>query len=122
MTKFMLILHETPGRFRKLSPEQMQQTVERYRSWVDRKLRSTDRLVASDKLKEEGGKVLTKQNGRLSVVDGPYSEAKEVVGGFFLFRAESYNEAIELIADCPHLDFGRIEIRQTDAMGCNPER
>jgi len=118
MAKFMLILHETPGRFRKLSPEEMQRTFERYRSWVDRKLRSTERLVASDKLTSDGGKMLTKQNGRLSVVDGPYSEAKEVVGGFFVFRADSYNEAIEMVSDCPHLDFGRIEVRETDTMGC----
>ena len=121
MSKFMLILHETPGRFRKLSPEEMQRTFERYKTWVDKKLRSTDRLLFSDKLKEEGGKVVTAQRGRLSVVDGPYSEAKEVVGGFFVFRAASYEDAIDLISDCPHLDFGRIEVRQVDPMSCGAE-
>lgn len=121
MAKFMLILHETPGGFRKLSPEEMQRTFQRYQNWVDKKMRATERLITSDKLKEDGGKIMTRQGGRVSVIDGPYSEAKEVVGGFFLFRAASYEDALELISDCPHLDFGRIEVRQVDPMGCGGE-
>lgn len=120
MAKFMLILHETPGRFPKASPEEMQRIFEQYRSWIDG-LRSADRLVGSDKLKEEGGKLLTLKDGRLSVIDGPYSEAREVVGGYLMIRAASYEEAIELTSNSPHLNYGRIEVRQTDPMGCGTE-
>ena len=120
MAKFMLILHETPGRFRQLSPEEMQRTVQKYKSWSD-KIRAAGRMVASDKLTEDGGKVLTASEGRLRVVDGPYSEAKEIVGGFFVFRADNDEQAIEMTRDCPHLNFGRIELRKVDAMGCGQE-
>jgi hypothetical protein len=41
-----------------------------------------------------------------------------VVAGFFVMRAANYDEAIELFRDCPFLEDGRIELRQTDAMGC----
>jgi hypothetical protein len=44
-----------------------------------------------------------------------------VVGGYAIIRAENYQEAIELIRDCPHLAFGRLELRQTDPMGCGGE-
>jgi hypothetical protein len=56
-------------------------------------------------------------------VDGPYSEAKEVVGGFLMLRAANYDEAVEIMRDCPHVHFGRnrLEIRQTDPMGCGEE-
>jgi hypothetical protein len=120
MAKFMLILHNTPGGWQQMSPEEMQRKVERYQAWID-KMRSSGRHVASEKLGEEGGKVLSLQRGRLNIVDGPYSEAKEIVGGFFVFRAANYEEAIELTRDCPFLADGRIEIRQTDPMGCGGE-
>jgi hypothetical protein len=120
MAKFMVILHNTPGLWRNLSPEEMQHKVQKYQAWVDR-IRSSGRHVSSEKLGEEGGKLLSLQKGRVSVVDGPYSEAKEIVGGYFLFRAADYAEAVELTRDCPFLEDGRIELRQTDPMGCGGE-
>ena len=120
MAKFMLILHKTPGIWRQLSPDEMQRKVEKYQAWMH-KIHSSDRYVSSEKLGEEGGKLLGLQNGRLSIVDGPYSETKEVVGGYFVFRAANYEDAIELTRDCPFLDDGRIELRQTDPMGCGGE-
>jgi hypothetical protein len=120
MAKFMLVLHTTPGKWNGLSPEEIQRKVGRYQTWID-KIHSSGRHVASEKLGEESGKLLALQEGRLSVVDGPYSEAKEVLGGFLVFRAANYEEAIELTRDCPFLDDGRIVIRQTDPMGCGGE-
>jgi hypothetical protein len=120
MAKFMLILHATPGALQKLSPEELQRKVEKYQAWIN-KLRTTGRYVSSEKLGEEGGKLLSLQRERLSIVDGPYSEAKEVVGGYFVFRAAHYDEALEVTRDCPFLEDGRIEIRQTDPRGCGGE-
>ncbi len=121
MAKFMLILHGNPNRFQDVSPEEMQRIIQKYRDWTD-KIKTSGRYVVSDKLQDEGGKVLTVQKGRLNVVDGPYSEAKEVVGGYFTIRAANYEEAVEFTRDCPHLQYGgRIEVRQTDPMGCGGE-
>jgi hypothetical protein len=47
-------------------------------------------------------------------VDGPYAEAKEVVGGYFIVEADGYDDAVALCRDCPHLAYGRIEVRQLD--------
>jgi hypothetical protein len=120
MAKFMLILHQTPGVWRNISAAEMQRKVERYQAWAG-KIHSSGRHVASEKLGEEGGKLLRLQEGHLSILDGPYSEVKEVVGGFFVLRADSYEEAIQLSRDCPFLEDGRIEIRQTDPTGCGGE-
>jgi hypothetical protein len=38
------------------------------------------------------------------------------VGGYFLLSAETYEDAIELCRDCPHLDFGTIEVRQVQKL------
>jgi hypothetical protein len=120
MAKFMLIVHETPGGFSKLSPSEIQHVIEKYQAWSD-KMRASGRVVSSEKLREEGGRVLSLRQGKLSAVDGPYAEAKEVVGGYMVFRAENYDEALELVRDCPHLAFSRLELRQTDPAGCGGE-
>jgi len=117
MAKFMLILHQKPGLWPNLSPEELEQKAQKYRAWTE-KVRASDRYVSGEKLGDEGGKLLSRQQGRLLVVDGPYTEAKEVVAGYLLFRAENYEEALELTRDCPFLDDGRVELRQTDRMGC----
>jgi hypothetical protein len=119
--KFMVILHQDPARFRNLPPDQMQQVFGKYRAWAD-KVRATNRYVVSDKLAEEGGRVMTLQGGRPKVIDGPYAEAKEVVAGYFTILAEDYDDAVNMVRDCPHINYGgRIEIRQTDATGCGAQ-
>jgi hypothetical protein len=47
-------------------------------------------------------------------MDGPFSETKEVIGGYWILEADSYDEMQELVADCPHLEHGRLEIRQIE--------
>ena len=52
--------------------------------------------------------------GSARVTDGPYAEAREVIGGVFIVEAKNYDEVVELSKDCPHLDFGTIEIREVE--------
>lgn len=116
MAKFMLVLIEKPNEFQSMSPEQIQQVIEKYSAWSE-KVGAAGKLLGGHKLMEEGGKHLTMKHGKLLVVDGPYAEAKEVVGGYFLIQADDYHQAVEVVQDCPHLGYGRIELRQIDPMG-----
>jgi hypothetical protein len=116
MAQFMLILHEIPGSYAKLSPTEIQGILEKYGDWTA-KLAQTGKLVGGQKLMDEGGKLMTKSGDRLTVVDGPYSETKEVVGGYFVIKAAEYEEAVQIASDLPHLPFGRVEVRQVDFMG-----
>lgn len=120
MAKFMLIINQAPDFWQKMSPEEMQTKVEAYRAWVT-KFHSSGRHVSGEKLADEGGKLMKLRNGRPLIVDGPYMEAKEVVAGYFLFRAANYEEAIELTRDCPMLEDATIMLRQTDPLGCGGE-
>lgn len=117
VAKFMVILQGRPDIWQDLSPEEIQQKVEKYQAWSN-SMRESGRYVSGEKLGEEGGKVLSRQQGRISIVDGPFSETKEVVGGYMVFRAANYDEAIELLRSSPFLDDYRIALRQTDPMGC----
>jgi hypothetical protein len=116
MPQFMLILHEKPGQFAKLSPEEIQKIIQKYGEW-NQKLAAAGTLVSGHKLTDEGGKQMNGTSGKVTVVDGPYSEAKEVVGGYFIIRAKDYNEAVSIAQTCPHVPFGQIDVRQVDFMG-----
>jgi hypothetical protein len=114
MAKFMLLLHDNPASFANVSPEQMQKILEKYMAWGD-KLRKAGLMHGAEKLTDEPGKVVRGQNGKLRVTDGPYSETKEVLGGYYIIEAASYDQAIERSRDCPHLEYGgTIEVRQVD--------
>jgi hypothetical protein len=116
MAQFMLVLYEKPGDFASMSPDQIQKVIEKYSTWGEN-LGAAGKMVAGHKLTEDGGRRLSRSGGKVSAVDGPYAEAKEVVGGVYLLRAKDYDEAVELASSCPHLEFGRIEVRQIDFMG-----
>ena len=114
MAKFMLLLHDDPRSGGGASPEEMQKIIGEYVAWR-RGIEAQGKMLGGEKLGDEGGRVLSQANGEVRVVDGPFAEAKEVVGGFFMIEAADYDEAVALSQDCPHLVYGsRIELRQID--------
>lgn len=115
MNTYMFLLYNGPTDFDGFGPEDMQGIIERYTAWED-SLKDRGRFVAGDKLVDEEGRVLRRTDGELRILDGPFSETKEVIGGYFAVTAESYDDALELAKECPHVEFGTLEIRRIDAM------
>lgn len=110
MPKFVLLLHEStidPN----ISPDEMQAIIQRYVAWRG-KVQANGRFVEGHKLHDGQGRVMRGGSSGMKVTDGPYAEAREVIGGLFIIEAATYEEAVELCKDCPHLDFGAIEIRE----------
>ena len=117
MPKFTLLLHDAPETFATMSPEQMQQVIQKYVNWGDR-LRDAGVMLDGQKLADEPGRVMRARGGQVRVTDGPYSETKEVLGGYYTIQADDYDKAIEIARDCPQLEYGgAIEVREIDAMG-----
>jgi hypothetical protein len=113
MPKFMLLLHDRPRAFAGLSPADMQRIVQKYVAW-GRKLRAKKLLAESHKLTEDAGRVVRQRRGQPIVSDGPYAETKELLGGYFIVKAKDYDEAMTHALDCPHLEYGTIEVRRID--------
>ena len=97
-----------------ISPEMIQAIIEKYNAWTE-KLQASGRLAGINKLRDERGRTITGYGDKQVVTDGPYAETKEVIGGYWIVNAESYDEAVELSRDCPQLEFGgMIEVREIE--------
>lgn len=92
-----------------LSPEEQQAHMEKWFAWVD-KLTKQGRYVAGEPLLP-GGKTIS--GSKKSVTDGPFTESKEVIGGFFTITATNLDEAVEIAKECPDFDLnGSVEVRE----------
>ena len=117
MAEYVLLLHEDPAAFADLAPSEIETVIAEYVGWRER-LVAEGRLAGGKKLKDDGGRWLSQKNGQVRVVDGPFSEAKEIIGGFFMIKAADYAEAVEISRSCPHIEYGgRIELREVDPVG-----
>jgi len=75
-------------------------------------LRQDGRLLESQMLESaRTAKSVRVRNGRRTVVDGPFTETKEMLAGFNLIEAESVEEAVRMAAEFPWVETGCVEVR-----------
>lgn len=109
MPNYLFVYRSEPFDFSKVSPEDMQKSMDRWSAWVSKGFQEGWLVDAGDALMPEG-KVVNKDR---VVTDGPFMEAKELVGGYGVIKAASIDEAIVYAKDCPNIDEGgSVEIRQ----------
>jgi hypothetical protein len=115
MNQYLLILRDDPTVFQQMSPQQIQQVFAKYVAWRVR-MQEAGRLVGGNKLEDSTGRVLSNggPSGELRITDGPFAESKEVIGGYFMITADSFEDAVELCRDCPHLEYGAVEVRRVE--------
>jgi len=106
--EYMLIFRGTDWH-NGLSPEQMQKVSEQWMAWF-KGLIDQGKAVAGNPLAPEG-KIVSGKGGRV-VADGPFAESKEAIGGYFLLKVNSLDEAVAIAKDCPGLPHGaKVEVR-----------
>ena len=110
MAKFLVLARGTGQAYANRSPQEMQQVVQKYMEWTAG-LRDAGRMIHAERLKGDG-RVVRGAAGKMTVTDGPFAESKEVIGGFWLLEASSYDEVQAFLKDHPHLEAGTLEVRQ----------
>ena len=110
MAKYMLLLGGADLDKRSQDPSFGPQIMRHFQQWLAT-LQAGGHYVSSHKLRDQTGARLTVRGGE--VVEGPYMEAKEAVGGVFIIEAASLEQAITLARSCPTLRIqnGFIEVR-----------
>src|SRR3984893_10548062 len=92
-----------------LSPEELQNVMGEWRSWVDR-LIERGKIKSAHPLMDEG-KIVSWKKGQ-TVADGPFSESKEAIAGYLLLQIDDLDEALEIAKECPVLKYGvTVEVR-----------
>jgi len=110
--RFMMLV--IPKGYEKAAPETMPDA-ERVAAMMkyNESLQKAGVLLALDGLQPlSSGARVTYSGGKAKVTDGPYTEAKEVIGGYWMIQVKSRAEAIEWATRAPMSDDEMIEIRQ----------
>jgi len=103
MAQFMLLLYDNPTDWAAVSPEEMQKAIEKYFAWAKLPF-----VVGSERLTDDAGRVVKTVGGQKQTTDGPYSESKEVLGGYYTIEAADYEEAEAKANEHPHLEYGGV--------------
>jgi hypothetical protein len=112
MKDFMFIFRGAMDQY-DFSAEQMQQHMQKWFSWID-DLKAKQIYVSGEPLTPAGKTV---KGSKVLVTDGPFAESKELIGGFFLIKAATLEEAAEIAKGCPDLPLeGSVEIREVMKM------
>ena len=113
MAKYMLLLGGADLDKRSGNGALAPQMFQRFATWLT-SLKEKGHYLQSHKLHDQTGARLTVRGGQ--VVEGPFMETKEAVGGVFLVEASSLEEAVRLARECPtlHLQNGYVEVRAVE--------
>jgi hypothetical protein len=109
--KFLCFAYEDEASLNALSPDEWDALRRETIAYVDT-LRASGRLVATHALQTVRiAATIRVRAGRRLVTDGPFAEAKEQVGGYFLIEARDLDEAVDLAGHWPSARIGAIEVR-----------
>jgi hypothetical protein len=108
---YMLFIIEPPGQRVERGLEAGKQLYDRMLAFTA-DLQSRGVLEASNSLASpKHGARLQIRGGQQRIVDGPFAEAKEMVGGFFLLNVATRDEALAIAAQCPAAEWATVEVR-----------
>jgi hypothetical protein len=111
MSEYILLYRNSSEAFNEAmgTPERAQKNMVKWRAWM-KDMTEKGQLKNVGQPLERSGKVV---GGRKkTVTDGPYAEAKDVVGGFSIIEAKDLGEAAHIASGCPVLDHGgSVEVR-----------
>lgn len=116
MPQYILLLRGTNEQLDRYSAEELQRLFEKYDAWVEG-FKQEDKLRAAQKLIDGVRHEVRAQDGQ--IVDGPFAESKETIGGFFVVECETLQDATEIAKKCPVLMHGgSVELREIHVGAC----
>jgi len=110
MKEYLFLFRGGDGATLQQSPEKWQAHMQKWMQWMG-DLSKEGKFVGAQPLNQTGKQVI---GNKKVVTDGPYMEGKEIVGGYLICKANSYDEAVEIAKGCPILEFedGNVEVRE----------
>jgi hypothetical protein len=108
---FMLLILEPRGQRRARTTEEGRAA---YARMVDYSAKLKDRgvLLATNSLRDDAVR-LNMEAGQQRLLDGPFAESKELIGGYFLLGCDTREQALGFAGECPAAEWATIEVRET---------
>ncbi|MEO8154405.1 MAG: YciI family protein [Rhizobacter sp.] len=109
---YMLLIVEQVGQRLERGDTEGRELYGRMLRWGE-DLKTRGLLLAGESLKSQDADTarITVRSGKQQVLDGPFTEAKEMIGGFFLVDCKTRDEAIAIATGCPAAQWCTIEVR-----------
>ncbi|MCB1755644.1 MAG: dehydrogenase [Gammaproteobacteria bacterium] len=109
---YMLLIHENRGDRDTRSPQEALALYQEMTAFAG-ELARDGLLAGAESLKSDKHAIrLQERDGELQVLDGPFAESKEMVGGFFLLNCEDREQALAIAKRCPAVRFASVVIRE----------
>jgi hypothetical protein len=110
--QFLLMCCFDESRWNAIPEDQRSQTMQAYGAWIDR-MTAQGHYLGGGKLQETTSAAsVTVRSGKPTVIDGPFAETKEQLGGYHLLECRDRDEALALAAAIPTLPVGgKVEVR-----------
>jgi hypothetical protein len=109
--QYMLLLYSDEKAWNTFSPAEQQAGLAQYMAYGEA-LRKANVYVGSDRLKPIGdATTVTVASGKTQVMDGPFADTKEQLGGYYIVDVKNLDEAISWAARCPGASHGHVEVR-----------
>jgi len=114
--KYMLLIYRDEAAFKAAPKTAAEQTTAAYFAYGEA-LKQAGVLVGADRLDwSSAASTVRIANGKTQVLDGPYAETKEQLGGFFMIDVPDLDAALTWAARCPGASLGVMEVRPLWAM------
>jgi hypothetical protein len=114
--QYLLMIHSDEAAMQQARKEDMQAMMAAYGAYTQAMKESGVYLGGERLHPSSNATVVRAQNGKTSVLNGPYAEVKEQLGGYYVIEAADLDAAIGWAARCPGAQFGAIEVRPIWAM------
>ena len=109
--QYMLMIYNDETEVATLPPEKMGPRMAAYGAYTEA-IRSAGVLLGSNRLRPSATATTVRvADGKTQVLDGPYAESKEQLGGYYLIEAPDLDAALEWAARCPGASHGLVEVR-----------
>lgn len=114
--QYLLLLYASEAGWSKLTPAEQEQGVAAYRAFTEA-LTKAGVLRGSNRLQPvSAASTVRNSNGKTQVLDGPYAESKEQLGGYYMIDVPDLDAALSWAARCPGASHGIVEVRPIWAM------
>lgn len=109
--QYLLMLYSDYAGFLKMTPEEQQQGMAAYMAYTEA-LKEAGAFLGSNRLRPTSEATTVRiADGKPQVLDGPYTDTKEQLGGYFLIDVPNLDAALSWAARCPGAGHGVVEVR-----------